>query len=159
MAKPTEEASHKKPSTKEGAAVRVPVGTKFDKGKPDWSILPWRVVNYLDRDDWSPVQYSLAMSKKKELLLSVFRTIVRDTYGDSLWAALLDVVHVLEGGATIHGRDNWKDVPDAPNRYCNAFYRHLAAGLEERDAGTGLPHKAHALCNLIFLIHFALENT
>jgi len=71
----------------------------------------------------------------------------------ALWA----VVRVLEHGATKYEPDGWRYVPDARTRYFNAAHRHLAAWWsgEPNDVGpwgSGLPHLAHAVCCLLFLL-------
>ena len=73
---------------------------------------------------------------------------------------LRDVVSVLEFGASKYMPDNWKTVPDARERYFNACIRHVTAWWsgERRDSESGLPHLAHAICCLLFLLWFDGEN-
>lgn len=64
------------------------------------------------------------------------------------------VIRVLEHGAKVHGDNNWRDVPNARERYYNAVKRHLVAWWEEgelADKDTGESHLAHAVCSLMFL--------
>lgn len=52
------------------------------------------------------------------------------------------------------GADLWRDLPDGKARYWDATLRHvfaIAKG-EELDKKSGLPHLAHAACNLLFLL-------
>lgn len=67
---------------------------------------------------------------------------------------LLDVVKVLEFGASRYGVDNWKHVPDATTRYYDAAMRHMDAWWqgEENDVETGSSHLAHAMCCITFLM-------
>lgn len=67
-----------------------------------------------------------------------------------------EVVNVLKAGAEKYGANNWQAVEDAENRYFAALMRHIAAyrNGEDNDPEDGLPHLAHAACNLMFLQHF-----
>ena len=62
-------------------------------------------------------------------------------------------VNVLTFGAQKYGAWNCKDVPNAEDRYFAALMRHIVAWKkgEKLDVESGLPHLAHAVCNLIFL--------
>lgn len=70
--------------------------------------------------------------------------------------SLLAITDVLEFGATKYGKDNWKSVPNATERYSDALMRHVYAYLqgERKDAESGLQHLAHAGACLLFLLHF-----
>lgn len=70
-------------------------------------------------------------------------------------APLWQVV-VLEFGAGKYGADNWQAVDNARERYFNACHRHLSAWWtgETVDGESGLPHLAHAVCCLLFLMWF-----
>lgn len=72
------------------------------------------------------------------------------------WASVCEVLAVLEYGATKYSPDNWQRVPDARVRYANAAMRHMVAWIqgEQCDAESGLSHLAHAVCCLLFLLHF-----
>ena len=63
---------------------------------------------------------------------------------------------MLEFGAARYQVDNWMHVPDARRRYYDAAMRHIEAWLlgEQNDPESGLPHLAHAVCCLLFLIWF-----
>lgn len=69
------------------------------------------------------------------------------------------VAQVLTFGANKYDRDSWQTVPNAKVRYEDALYRHLNAWAmgEHKDPETGLPHLAHAACNILFLLHFDTE--
>ena len=64
------------------------------------------------------------------------------------------VIDVLEFGAKKYGIDNWQNVDNAKERYFNACHRHLQAWWsgERLDSESGLPHLAHAVCCLLFLM-------
>ena len=64
------------------------------------------------------------------------------------------VIDVLEFGAKKYEVGNWQKVDNAKERYFNACHRHLHAWWsgERLDAESGLPHLAHAVCCLLFLM-------
>ncbi len=66
------------------------------------------------------------------------------------------VAQVLAAGAAEYGAENWRKVPDAGARYRAALFRHLSKFMcgEKRDPKSGLPHLAHAACNMMFLFEF-----
>jgi len=68
--------------------------------------------------------------------------------------ALDDVVRVLTYGASKYSPDNWRRVDHADERYPAAALRHMSAYLqgEEYDPESGLPHLAHAICSLMFVL-------
>ncbi len=84
------------------------------------------------------------------------------------WDALLAVVEVLEFGARKYAAHAWRDVPDAQMRYWDANMRHLFRqpgepnpGMPrdpwELDSESGLLHAAHAACDSLFYLAFALQ--
>jgi hypothetical protein len=64
------------------------------------------------------------------------------------------LARVLTFGAHKYAPGNWQHVPDAENRYIAAALRHINAQRigEHSDPETGLPHLAHAMCCLAFVI-------
>ncbi len=64
------------------------------------------------------------------------------------------VIDVLEFGSKKYGVANWQNVDNAKERYFNACHRHLQAWWsgERLDKESGLPHLAHAVCCLLFLM-------
>ena len=72
------------------------------------------------------------------------------------WSALRVVVAVLGFGAQKYAPNQWQDVPEAKTRYADAALRHLTAWMcgEQLDPESKLPHLAHAVCCLLFLIWF-----
>lgn len=71
-----------------------------------------------------------------------------------------DILKVMMYGAYTkgYGTDNWKKCKDV-ERYYNALRRHIDAFRtgEEIDKESGLPHLAHALCNLAFWHYLTQE--
>jgi hypothetical protein len=63
------------------------------------------------------------------------------------------VVRVLTFGAAKYSDDGWRKVENAKERYFGALLRHIFAFRrgEWLDPESGLPHIAHALCNLVIL--------
>lgn len=68
--------------------------------------------------------------------------------------ALEEMVKVLTFGATKYTPDNWRYVDNFDSRYFAACLRHITAYArgELNDPETGLPHLAHAMCCLAFLL-------
>ena len=71
-----------------------------------------------------------------------------------------EFVDVLTFGATKYEPNQWKQVPEAKDRYTAAALRHLAAYRmgESHDIESGKHHLAHAMCCLSFIIELDLEN-
>lgn len=65
-----------------------------------------------------------------------------------------DVVRVLTYGAVKYDDDNWKIVDKKKDRYYSAALRHITAWKDGNllDEETDLPHLAHAICCLLFLM-------
>ncbi len=86
----------------------------------------------------------------------------KDDDGKPRWdllpfAEVEEVVKVLTYGARRYGDHNWRQVDNAPNRYLAAALRHIAAHRQgaRLDDESGLPHLAHAVASLLFIM--ALE--
>lgn len=96
-------------------AEAVPIGKKYDSGKPRFGLLPPR--------------------------------------------AELEVVKALTFGADKYGDNNWRDVEPFEARYTDAKGRHANARAmgERKDPDSGLAHRAHEICNLLFLLERELE--
>ena len=73
--------------------------------------------------------------------------------------AVNQVVQVLEFGSKKYADNNWQKVENSRTRYYDAAMRHIDAWLngDLKDAETGLPHLAHAICCLMFLMWFDSE--
>lgn len=65
------------------------------------------------------------------------------------------VAEVLTFGADKYEENSWQKIDDRENRYYAALRRHIAAWRkgEELDPESGLPHLAHAACNIMFLMY------
>jgi hypothetical protein len=70
------------------------------------------------------------------------------------WKQMATVLQVLTIGAKKYAPDNWKHVPDSPQRYTAALFRHLLAVQDGEwlDTESRLPHLAHVVCNALFLM-------
>ena len=70
------------------------------------------------------------------------------------FGALEEVIKVLGMGAIKYGDDNWKRVDNLERRYLAAAYRHLGQVMqgEDTDDESGLPHLAHAITGLMFVL-------
>lgn len=68
-------------------------------------------------------------------------------------SALEDVAKVMSYGANKYSRKNWSKV-DSRERYVSACMRHLNAyaNNEKLDKESGLPHLAHAITSLLFIL-------
>lgn len=74
--------------------------------------------------------------------------------------SLEPVARVLKFGAEKYGRDNWRNMqPEDRDRLLSAALRHIGAVArgEDDDPETALPHLAHAVCSLLFLLAPARE--
>lgn len=74
--------------------------------------------------------------------------------------AELSMAQVLTFGATKYGPDNWRKVENAEQRYLDALMRHVNSHRlgELIDGETGLPHLAHAMCCVAFLLELQLTD-
>ena len=75
------------------------------------------------------------------------------------WAALEQVVKVQDYGAAKYSRENWKQVENLETRYLSAALRHITAHArgENEDPESGLPHLAHAITSLLFVLEDKLD--
>ena len=64
------------------------------------------------------------------------------------------VVRVLTKGANKYSDNNWKHVDNFEDRYYAAAMRHITRWRMgfKRDKESGMPHLAHAICCLIFIL-------
>ena len=74
--------------------------------------------------------------------------------------SLLYLGKVLTFGAEKYEPWGWQNVPEAHERYYGAALRHLLAWANGNsiDSESGLPHLAHALCNIVFLLELDMKD-
>ena len=77
------------------------------------------------------------------------------------WAALEQVVRVQDYGAKKYTRENWRQVNDLEHRYLSAALRHIAAHAQGQplDPESGLPHLAHAITSLLFVLENMIDTS
>lgn len=75
------------------------------------------------------------------------------------WREIAQVVDVLTHGAKEYSDFNWQQLERPRQRYYDAAMRHLTSWWlgEAKDSKSGLPHLAHAVCCLLFLLWFDNE--
>lgn len=75
--------------------------------------------------------------------------------------ALESMVNVLTFGAQKYAPENWRHVELAQDRYFAATLRHLIAVRkgEVLDKESGLPHLAHAMCCVAFMLELSLDES
>lgn len=136
---------------------------KYDSGKHDLLLLPpsyW--IAY-------PTHHSIARTALVSLARSQFLPLEDLTWSveNNLrllheYAPMLDVYTVMQHGAQKYTRNNWRRGCEW-SRVLNAALRHLHAILIDKDHkrvseildhDSGLPHIAHVVCNLSFLLEF-----
>lgn len=108
-----------------------------DDGKLQWMFTPMKTQKETGRkDDSSKIRWQLLP-----------------------WDQVEEVAKVMTFGARKYTPDNWKHVPNARERYFDAAIRHIRAWQRghKRDAQSGRPHLAHAICCLLFLMFFDKE--
>lgn len=74
--------------------------------------------------------------------------------------ALTELARVNDFGAEKYGPENWRQVPDAVNRYRDALARHALKALADPKAGdleTGLSELAHVAWNALALIEMIMD--
>lgn len=78
------------------------------------------------------------------------------------WDAVEEITKVLEFGAGKYNPWNWVDGGGFPyTRLFNSSMRHFIAWFwrkEDNDRETGISHLAHLGCNVLFLLHYVLNN-
>lgn len=149
-------------------------GARKSAGKPDWSQLPYwatlaiagewpgiaqssqhilaalRFMGDWQRGDNRALQQ--AGAQILGLLAVLDGTLVPKNYPIRAW---LWVVRVLEFGAKKYAKGNWaKGMPWSVCYTCAMSHLTKALAGEENDEESGLPHLAHALCNIVFLIGY-----
>jgi len=76
------------------------------------------------------------------------------------WASLTLVAKVMTFGAYHYGDHNW-EAGFSWSRCIGSAMRHFVKWVmrEENDDESGLPHLAHAIANLLFLLEYSLHHT
>lgn len=76
------------------------------------------------------------------------------------WEPVEEVVKVLQFGAEKYKANNWQKLDEFDDRYFSAAMRHLVAHQkgEVVDPESDLPHLAHAMCCIMFLLWGELKH-
>jgi hypothetical protein len=142
---------------------------KFDAGKTDWTLVPANAAGEILTAALYADECGLPLLEEEDepadaaagFMLEFRATGDREALAQSLTAfdgsaleKLAKAVDVLGFGAKKYGRDSWRLVPDAIDRYYSAAMRHLAAMAtgETHDPESGLEHLGHFACNVLFLL-------
>lgn len=72
------------------------------------------------------------------------------------WKQIKHVIEVLTFGASKYADNNWQKVEAPRERYFAAAQRHITDWKigEKNDPESGLPHLAHAVCCILFMMWF-----
>lgn len=75
--------------------------------------------------------------------------------------AELEMAKVLTFGASKYGRENWRHVDSASDRYLDAMMRHINSYRqgEQNDPESGMSHLAHVMCCAAFLIEASISQS
>ena len=75
--------------------------------------------------------------------------------------AELEMARVLTFGASKYGRENWRHVDGASDRYLDAMMRHINSYRqgEQNDPESGISHLAHVMCCAAFLIEASISQS
>lgn len=76
------------------------------------------------------------------------------------WEPIEEVVKVLQFGAEKYSANNWQNLDEFDDRYFAAAMRHMVAHQkgEVFDKESELPHLAHAMCCIMFLLWGELQH-
>lgn len=98
----------------------------------------------------------------REVLPAIFEN--KSTYAkllneqnNSVSNIIKHVEEVLQFGAKKYAPNSWQTVPDAEDRYWDAYERHLAFDSAAIDTESNLLHSTHRDCNLVFLLWFEIN--
>lgn len=140
------------------------VGLKYDAGKPDTTLLPPEVLEAFEAGQKHHragcTLWHLARWRQSGEISELFGAL-EDTLGRlGTWGeGWLSIVSVLEYGERKYGRDNWRVLDRAADRYYAAALRHsYASNAAWLDDESGHPHHAHIGACLVFLIWFSLRD-
>lgn len=104
---------------------------RYNTGKPLMSLLPSALIDAVANDDYVTMPQLL----------------------------LIDTAQVLTFGAKKYAANNWRK-SGSWIAVLDSMFRHMYKvlnGTEIRDVESGIPHAAHAMCNIGFLLEFAAE--
>lgn len=151
------------------------IASKHDSNKPPLDLVDGlfykALWGYTDRplyighpepDEVVDAVYAIDAAEGKEALLATIvraSQVVTERLLDDGETPYLQLVNVLEFGAWKYAPGNWrKGLPRA--RVYAAALRHVHARSEGdyKDDETGLPHLAHALCELMFLYWYVVKD-
>jgi deoxycytidylate deaminase len=125
---------------------------KFDSDKASFELLPASIATVTDGLP-SLANLVIALRNRANLGGLAYEQLTSLLAGGrSAAVAATAVNNVLKYGAKKYKPNNWRNVDDI-NRYWDALMRHCIAieHGEEFDAESKLPHRDHALCNIVFL--------
>lgn len=138
---------------------RTPDFSNQDFREMEWKTGPMEYNEYIKELNDSK-ESSVDPVKSKGLKHDQGKLLFECLMGE-LAPVLKGVVRVLTYGAQKYSRSSWKNVPNAQQRYTDAFYRHMNEyhSGSHVDDESGLPHLFHALCNLMFITWFEIQKT
>lgn len=125
---------------------------KFDSDKASFELLPASIATVTD-GLFSLANLVIALRNRTNLGGLAHEQLTNLLAGGRSIATVTTAVNnVLKYGAKKYKPNNWRNVDDI-NRYWDALMRHCIAieHGEELDAESQLPHRDHALCNIVFL--------
>lgn len=100
---------------------------------------------------------SIASKDERYRYTFIIDKVIESMYCGSIDRFLADVEKVLDYGIKKYGKKNsWQEVPYAQMRYYSAMMRHYMSE-DAVDAESGISHKAHMSCNLVFLLWFEIQ--
>lgn len=125
---------------------------KFDSDKASFELLPASIATVCN-DLPSLANLVIALRTRGNLGGLAYEQLINLLAGGRSAAVVATAVNnVLKYGAKKYKPNNWRNVDDI-NRYWDALMRHCIAieRGEEFDSESKLPHRDHALCNVVFL--------
>ncbi len=121
-----------------------------------------KVMPCYDDQDFKEVEWNKAAIKPGTVITGAKYDqdkLLFECFMHDLAPVIKGVVQVLTFGAKKYSRSSWQSVPNAKQRYMDAFYRHMNAhhSGDHVDNESGLPHLFHAICNLMFITWFEIK--
>jgi hypothetical protein len=155
-------------STDEARRDGSGIGLKFDDGKLQWDLLPIEASDTTGDAPDGPLDEALNLLEswfhrqddaKLQAAFNALSVAYSHEFGEvSGYDYLEAIVEVLTYGAQKYSPRNWEN-GIAYSRCYAATWRHVVAHLrdERYDEETGLPHIAHAMCEVAFLLTFEAQ--